>query len=280
MRIAIASGKGGTGKTLLTSCLARVLASDQPVVVDADVEEPNAGLMLSHQVENTITATRAVPVIDNDACSNCGLCAQICNFNALVVMPAQVLVFNELCHFCGACIYFCPQHAIGETVYPIGAIEESVLLTGGRLLTGTLKVGEAQSTPLIHTIKEQVENEAMVLVDCPPGTTCPMIEAIRGSDFCLLVTEPTPFGAHDLKLSLQACRILGIPCGLVINRWRGNDGDIAAIAEEEKVAIMARIPFSHELAGAYARGENPLEAFPPLQDVVSELASTIRGVQK
>lgn len=279
MKIAIASGKGGTGKTLLTSCLARVLAPEQPVVVDADVEEPNAGLMLSHTIEHNKTATRPVPFIDADVCNRCGICARVCNFNALLVTPEKVLIFNELCHSCGACSYFCPQDAISETEYSIGTIEESHILSGGVLLSGTLNVGEAQSTPLIRAVKKQIGSGQLVLVDCPPGTTCPMIEAIRGSDYCVLVTEPTPFGAHDLKLSIKACKILGISCGLVINRFRGEDQGIAAIAQQEQVNILARIPFSHEMAGAYARGEDPLKAFKPLKDIVTELASIIRRVQ-
>lgn len=279
MKIAVASGKGGTGKTFLTSCLARVLAREHPLVLDVDVEEPNAGVLLPHQVEKTMTATRPVPGIDEELCTRCGICARVCNFNALVVLPEQVLVFSELCHSCNACAYFCPEEAIKYREHDMGTIEKSPLLSGGELITGKLKIGEAQTTPLIRAVKSQAEEAPLIILDCPPGTTCPMIEAVRDSDYCLLVTEPTPFGAHDLKLSLQACRLLGVPCGLVINRWLGQDQDIASIANQEQVNILARIPFSRELAQAYARGEDLLQAYPALEKIMVELVSSIKGAK-
>ena len=203
MQIAVASGKGGTGKTLVSTCLLRVLGDKNSVLIDTDVEEPNAGLVLLQPAQKTTPVSRLVPDIDSRVCNLCGECAQICNFNALVVLSDKVLVFNELCHSCGACAYLCPQRAIKEIEHPIGVIEEAQLPGYGTLLTGRLNVGEAQSPPLIKATKSQKATSALRIVDCPPGTTCAMIESISDSDYCLLVTEPTPFGLHDLELSLK-----------------------------------------------------------------------------
>lgn len=277
MRIAVASGKGGTGKTLVATCIARVLADFSPVLLDADVEEPNAGLVLPHKIERTVPVSRPVPAVNLASCTFCGECAEICNFNALAVLPDKVMVFNELCHSCGACAYLCPEHAIKETEHHIGVLEKASLLSGGTMVTGRLVVGEPQSPPLIKKVKEAAGNTASyVIVDCPPGTTCPMIEAIQDSDFCLLIVENTPFGLHDLALSLEACRILEIPCGLVINRWYGGDDrEVKAIAEENGIPILGRIPFSTELARCYAKGDNPLEVMPEIGDILENVIKQV-----
>jgi MinD superfamily P-loop ATPase len=276
MQIAVASGKGGTGKTLLSTCLIKVLADDDAVLIDADVEEPNAGLAFMQPVFKMSVVNRPVPEIDPEYCTLCGVCATICNFNALVVLKDKVLVFNELCHSCGACITLCPYAAISEKDHPIGLIEESRLLGYGTLITGRLMVGEAQSPPLIKAIKNKKSEAKIRIVDCPPGTTCPMIEAIRDSDYCLLVTEPTPFGLHDLELSLEAVKLLGIPGGLVINRWQGDDQELAALTKKTGFPILARIPFSSELARAYMQGLDPLEAMPSLHNILTDIISQIK----
>ena len=276
MQIAVASGKGGTGKTLLSTCLTKVLADYNPVLIDADVEEPNAGLVLKQQFLETVVVNRLVPEINAQACNFCGKCGQICKFNALVVLTDKVLVFNELCHSCGACAYLCPQAAIKEINHPIGVIEESELPGYGTLLTGRLTVGEAQSPPLIKATKNKKTAAKLRIIDCPPGTTCAMIEAIRGADYCLLVTEPTPFGLHDLELSLEAVGLMGIPGGLVINRWQGEEQELAALSSRTGFPILARIPFSTKLAQAYMQGRDPLEAMPSLHSILTDVISQIK----
>ncbi len=277
MEIAVASGKGGTGKTLVATCLARVLADYNPVLVDADVEEPNAGLVISHQPVNIRPAFRPVPSIDMKSCTLCGKCAELCRFNALVVLPGEVMVFTELCHSCGLCAYICPENAINEANHKIGVIEESALLSGGHLITGRLLVGEVQSPPLIKTARESKRQDSEYrVVDCPPGTTCPAIESIRDSDFCLLVTEPSLFGAHDLELSISATKLLGVRTGIIINRWQGDDGDIGILARAEDIPILERIPYSMELAKSYARGGNPLDAMPELHGILEKIIEEVK----
>lgn len=276
MQIAVASGKGGTGKTLLVSCLARVLADSKPRVIDADVEEPDTGLVLPHLAIEAHPVFRKTPFIDHTRCNYCGICADICVFNALLVLKDKVLVFNELCHSCGACSYLCPEKAIAEIDHAIGEIEQSQIRTGGNLITGRLKIGEPLSPPLIKAAKAAGKKSVYTLVDCPPGTTCPMIESIKGADYCLLVTEPTPFGAHDLNLSIAAAQMLDMPVGIVINRWRGDDSPIDEIAGQNEVPILARIEFSAKLAAVYSQGENPLQHVPGLMDVIKEIAHKIK----
>lgn len=278
MEIAVASGKGGTGKTLVATCLARVLSEYHPVLIDADVEEPNAGLVIPNQKKSTQPVFRPVPFIDMDTCTFCGKCAQLCRYNALVVLPHTVMVFNELCHSCGMCSYLCPEKAIKEVDHQIGVLEEAALVSGGKLITGRLAVGEAQSPPLIKAARRADGEEAEYhIVDCPPGTTCPVIESIRDSDYCLLVTEPTLFGAHDLELSIEATTMLGVPTGLIINRWQGDDGDVGKLADKNGIPVLERIPYSPELAQSYARGDDPLTTLPELQ---SKLANVIKKVRE
>ena len=276
MQIAVASGKGGTGKTLLSTCIMKVLAHENTVLIDADVEEPNAGIGFMPASLDTTAVNRLVPAINLQLCTRCGKCAEICRFNALVVLADKVLVFHELCHSCGACAYLCPQAAIIETGHQIGVIEETQLPGYGTLMTGRLTVGEAQTTALIKATKSRNTEAELRIVDCPPGTTCAMIEAIRDSDYCLLVTEPTPFGLHDLELSLEAIELLGIPGGLVINRWQGEERELAALAGKTGVPILARIPFSSELARTYMQGQDPLEAMPSLSGIIVAIIEQIK----
>lgn len=279
MQIAIASGKGGTGKTLLATCLVKVLAEGRAVLVDADVEEPNAALAFMQPIIETEAVHRLVPEIDLTACTFCGLCAEICAFNALVVLRDNVLVFNELCHSCGACAYLCPPQAIEEKGHPIGVIEKTDLSESGTLITGRLDIGEAQSPPLIKASKEKAAGAPLRIIDCPPGTTCATIESIRDSDYCLLVTEPTPFGIHDLELSLEAVGLLGIPAGLVINRWQGDDQALGYLSERTGVPILARIPFSTDLARAYMQGGDPLLAMPSLRDTLFDIMKQVKEAE-
>ncbi|MGI6434959.1 MAG: 4Fe-4S binding protein [Syntrophomonadaceae bacterium] len=276
MQIAVASGKGGTGKTLLSTCLMKVLADDEAVLIDADVEEPNAALAFMQPVVEAAVVHRLVPEIDPESCTVCGLCAAICHFNALVVLSDKVLVFKELCHSCGACSYLCPHAAINEKEHRIGIIEETSLPGCGTLISGRLDVGEAQGPPLIKASKDKATGAELRIIDCPPGTTCATIESIRDSDYCLLVTEPTPLGIHDLELSLEAVGLLGIPAGLVLNRWQGDDQALGDLADKTGVPILARIPFSTELARAYMQGRDPLQAMPSLHNILSDIIKQVK----
>ncbi|QGU00206.1 MinD superfamily P-loop ATPase containing an inserted ferredoxin domain [Candidatus Syntrophocurvum alkaliphilum] len=277
MKIAVASGKGGTGKTFLAMCLAQKLAEVDPIVLDTDVEEPNIGLFLQHNIVQTKNVSRPVPGIDYDKCTLCGECAEVCNFNALAVLADEITLFPELCHSCGACSYLCPENAINEIDYYIGSIEIAKLVHGGQIFTGRLKIGEAYSPPLINAVKDYATNASVVIMDCPPGTTCPMIEAIRGVDFCILAVEPTPFGLHDLNLALEAVHMLKIPCGLVINKWDGDEGVIKELKEKYNLPVLGKIPFSVELASAYAKGEDVFTILPELQEIIESLLDQVRS---
>ena len=253
MIISVASGKGGTGKTTVATNLAVSLGSGVQIL-DCDVEEPNAHLFIRPDIEETLTITTPVPQVDEEKCNLCGKCAEICQFKAIVVIGETVLPFHELCHSCRGCVLVCPEKAITETGRELGVIERGKK-DDVEFIHGKLRVGEAMSPPLIHKVREYTRADAISIIDAPPGTSCPVIASMNGADFILLVTEPTPFGLYDLKLAVEAVRILGIPCGLVINRSDMGDDRVAAYAEEEGVPVLMDIPFDRQIAEAYSRGE-------------------------
>ncbi len=232
MIVAVASGKGGTGKTTVAVSLALSLSGQGPLLVDCDVEEPNAALFLSPVLEERREVGRPVPEVDPARCTGCGRCAEVCQYHAIAVVGRKVLVFPELCHGCGSCAFQCPTGAIREVLNPMGVLER------GRagpvsFAQGTLKVGEAMAAPLIRQLKEWAippdSRERPVVLDAPPGTSCPVVETMRGADFVLLVTEPTPFGLHDLQLAVEVARDgLGLPVGVVINRDGVGDPGVEA----------------------------------------------------
>ena len=260
MIISIASGKGGTGKTTVATNLAVSLESDVQIL-DCDVEEPNSHLFIKPTVEEAKTNTTPVPEVDMEKCSLCGKCAEICQFNAIVVLGETVLPFHELCHSCGGCMEVCPEKAITETDRELGVIERGHR-NGLEFVHGRLRVGEAMSPPLIRKVREYTRLDTLTIIDAPPGTSCPVIASIKGADFVLLVTEPTPFGLHDLKLAVGAVNILGIPCGLVINRSDMGDAQVKTYAEKENVPVLMEIPFDRRIAEAYSRGEMVVDAMP------------------
>lgn len=257
MIVSIASGKGGTGKTTV----ALLLAAARPgaTVVDCDVEEPNCHLFLQPAYEEERQVTVMRPSFNTELCDGCGRCARVCLFNALAITAQKVLLFDELCHGCGGCILACHRKAVGETAKPIGAVRAGAATQsspGTRLIDGLLDVGAPAASPLIKAMKEPLPATGDVIVDCPPGTACSMVAAVAGSDYCLLVTEPTPFGLHDLGLALGVVRILGIPAGVVINKSDGGawDAVVADWCAQEKVVVVGRIPHSEAFAREYAEG--------------------------
>lgn len=254
MIIAVASGKGGTGKTTVATSMALALqACDQVTYLDCDVEEPNGHIFLNPELTDTENIYIEVPGIDPDKCTLCGKCAEICAFNALLVAGDTVISFPELCHGCGGCRYFCPAGAIVPERKQIGTVERG---TAGRLYfaRGRLEVGAALSPPLVDAVRKNTGRRGITIIDAPPGTSCPVIHSVRGADFCLLVTEPTPFGLNDLDLAVQMVQSLGVPCGVLVNRARDEWGIVDQYCQRRGIPILMKIPLSRSIAGAYSRG--------------------------
>ncbi|MGB3209761.1 MAG: ATP-binding protein [Desulforhopalus sp.] len=260
MIISIASGKGGTGKTTVATNLALSLGQGTRVL-DCDVEEPNAHLFLYPEITETEDVYSFIPIVDDDLCTACKKCAEICRFRALTVVANKVLVFPELCHSCGGCVEVCPENAITEGKRLLGVMESGHCGAIG-FSQGCLRVGEAMSPPLIKKVRSNQAGAKTVIVDAPPGTSCPVIAAMKGSDFVLMVTEPTPFGLHDLKLAVEAVKVLGIPSGLIINRSDMGDEGVSEYAEREGLPILMEIPFDRRIAEAYSCGKPIVEIMP------------------
>ncbi len=279
MIISIASGKGGTGKTTVATNLALALGNGVELL-DCDVEEPNAHLFLKPEMERNEIMTSPIPLVDMDKCSLCRKCAEICRFSAITVVGRKVLVFPELCHSCGGCLVVCPEGAISEIGRELGTVSFG-RRNSINFINGRLRVGEAMSPPLIKRVRALRDPERITLIDAPPGTSCPVIAAMQGADFILLVTEPTPFGLHDLQLAVEAVKLLGIPCGLVINRADIGDDRVLAYAEREHVPVLMTIPFDRRIAEAYSRGELMVEALPEWRqrfvDLYGRIESIIEG---
>ena len=278
MIISIASGKGGTGKTTVATNLAMSVGPDVQLL-DCDVEEPNSHLFIHPVFDTTETITTPVPEVDEEKCTLCGKCNEVCQFKAIVVIGETILTFNELCHSCGGCTRVCPEDAITETSRELGIIQKGQR-NGLEFIHGTLRIGEAMSPPLIRKVRSFSRDEAVTIIDAPPGTSCPVIASMRGADFILLVTEPTPFGLHDLKLAVGAVRILDIPCGLVINRSDIGDDKVKAYAEKESVPILMEIPFDRKIAEAYSSGELLVEKMPEWTEKFKDLYNKIENIIK
>jgi MinD superfamily P-loop ATPase len=281
MVIAVLSGKGGTGKTTVAVNLALSLTEQERIVlVDADVEEPNAALYLKPNlaVGEVIPVTVPVPEIARERCDYCGRCADFCQYGALAVAAGSVLTFQELCHGCGGCALVCPKAAIRELPREIGTVEKG---QAGRLTfwQGRLKIGEPFAVPVTRCLKQEIgklDCLAAVIVDSPPGAGCPVVEAVRDSDFALLVTEPTPFGRHDLGIALKLVRQMNIPHGVVINRAGEGDRIIKELCAGYDVPVLLEIPFSTQLASLGARGIPFSRVLPFWQGKFQEMYSLIK----
>ena len=276
MIIAVASGKGGTGKTTVATNLAKSIGEGVQLI-DCDVEEPNSHLFLNPQIEKTEKVYVPRPNVDLDKCTYCGECAKICRFSAIVVVKEHVLVFPELCHGCGGCTLVCPEEAISEIPKPIGRVEQGKSDSLG-FIHGRLEVGEAMSPPLIKAARGLAKENTVVIIDSPPGTSCPVIASIKGSDFCILVTEPTPFGLNDLELAVEVVFELGIPAGVVINRSDIGDLAVKEFCEQRGIPILMEIPEDRQIAEAYSSGVMMIDIIPAYRDKFRELYATIERI--
>lgn len=276
MIISVASGKGGTGKTLVATNLAAVLGS-KAVLLDCDVEAPNANLFLQPEFEKSITVSTPVPEVDENKCTYCGKCDEICQFKAIIVAAKTVLTFPELCHSCGGCTAVCPENAITEKGRELGIIEfghRNDLKT----VQGKLRVGEAMSPPLINKVREYIHPDRVNIIDAPPGTSCPVIAAMKNTDFVVLVTEPTPFGLYDLQLAVGAVQTLKIPCGIIINRSDLGDRRVRDYVDENAIPVLMEIPFQRKIAETYSRGELMVDKFPGMKSQFITLFKAIEEI--
>ena len=282
MILSIASGKGGTGKTTLAVSIASYLdGQDKAVtILDCDVEEPNVNLFLKTDIKTHETVYVPVPAINDAKCSGCGKCEDICRFSSIIMIEEKPLVFPDMCHSCGGCKLVCPTGAISEATKEIGVVEEGC--SGNiRYIGGALKISEAISSPLIQSVKKYIAKDEFNIIDSPPGTSCPVIESIKGSDYVILVTEPTPFGLYDLKLSAGMIREIGLPFGIILNRSDIGGTGVIDYCNSENIDILAEIPNSITLARKYSTGDFVdffLQSFAKeLQSIISLFRNRVTG---
>ncbi len=301
--ICVAGGKGGTGKTTVAANLAVTLAQElaprgtRVTYLDCDVEEPNGHLFLHPRLTTRDRVTVPIPQVDRDRCIGCGACAEICQFNAMTVINGSAMVFPELCHSCDGCRLVCPTGAIAHTQQEIGTVETGIAQHSAPLpaplpapllsplpsplpspltvVKGQLDIGQVKTPPVIQAVKQQIPASGIAILDAPPGTSCPVVETLRNADYLVLVTEPTPFGLHDLKLVVEMARILGIPFGIVVNRAGIGDRALYHYCQVEKIAILAEIPDDRQIAIAYSRGQLAVECLPEIQAKFAQLGATL-----
>ncbi|MDD2458120.1 MAG: ATP-binding protein [Eubacteriales bacterium] len=273
MRIAVLSGKGGTGKTTVAASLALVTTNSQ--YIDCDVEEPNGFLYLKPEFSRSSEVKVRVPLIDESICTHCGACARICQFNALAVTPNRVLTFPELCHHCGACSLVCEAGAITEVDRRIGVIEADAV---GFAVQGRLDVGEPVGIPILDDLKIWIEPGRTAILDCPPGASCAVVHSLEDCDFAILVTEPTPFGLHDLKIAAELVKTMGIPAGIVLNKAGKDNSIIETFCTEQNLPILLKIPYSRQIATDYSNGILPVQASSEWAYLFGELAAKLPGL--
>jgi len=291
MRIAVASGKGGTGKTTVASSLALSLAAGSklvsatpvsipPLFLDCDVEAPNAHLFLEPDFEERQEIGILIPQVDEARCTQCGKCAEVCQYHAIAILGKKVLVFPQLCHGCGSCTWNCPEGAISEVLNVMGVLESGSTPSGMEFARGVLNIGEPMAVPVISQLKKwrTPKSGQIVILDTPPGTSCPVVETVRGADFLLLVSEPTPFGLHDLRLMAEVGGTLGIPSGVIINRDGIGDKAVERYCEQNELPILMRIPLDRRIAAGLAQGIPLIEILPEYRNHFSQLYQRIRNL--
>lgn len=274
MKIAVASGKGGTGKTTVSLALAASLAG--PVtLLDCDVEEPNCHLFLKPRSVDETPVLLRVPLLDEEKCTACGKCGELCQFNAIVSLQTKALLFPELCHACGGCVKVCPTGALTERDEQVGVVY-AAKMDSLDFVWGAMDVGRSLAPPVIRAVRQRENRDGVTLLDCPPGTACAFVTAVSGCDFAILVTEPTPFGLHDLKLAVDTVRELGVPFGVVINHADSGDHRVREYCSQEKIPLLLEIPEERRVAEAYARGETLVSALPNMEKALSQMPQRIQ----
>jgi MinD superfamily P-loop ATPase len=273
--VTVASGKGGTGKTTVAVNLA--LSLNNPNLFDCDVEEPNVHTLLHPKDIVTEDVSVPTPRVNEDLCTLCGKCSDFCQFNAIFVGKTKVLVFDKICHSCGGCAIVCPESAISEYARVVGEIKTSQV-DGLQLASGELKIGEPMAVPVIKAVKERIVRNEVNILDAPPGTSCTVIETVQESDYVVLVTEPTPFGLHDLMMTVDVVDRLGVPYGVVINRSTIGNEDTAKFLREKGIPILMEIPFDREIAELYSKGIPFVKVIPTYRVKFQEMMRNIEEV--
>lgn len=278
MKIAVASGKGGTGKTLVSTNLFNTIHKTQPaLLIDCDSEEPNDQQFIKGNLAEEQIVTQQVPVIDSDKCTYCGKCQEFCTYNAIFILPEikKIQVIEDLCHDCGACTYACQYDAITEKEKIIGTITKFDINNNSALIESRTEIGIYSSVPLIKEATKNGENDQITIFDAPPGTSCPYIATVEAADYVVLVTEPTPFGLNDLKLSVDTLKELNTPCGVIINRADIGDNSVTEYLQENNIQLLGKIPFDRRVAEKYSEGNLITDDFPEYQEIFSELVNSI-----
>ena len=280
MRIAVASGKGGTGKTMVATSLAVTAAMDQTVrFLDCDVEAPNAHLFLKPAITRNKQAIIPVPEIDPEVCTLCGQCVEVCTFHALAKLGTKILVFPQLCHGCGSCGLQCPVDAITEKPRPIGELSFGSTKEGVIFSQGELTISEPMPTPIIRQLKNNLpDDETLTILDSPPGASCSVVTTVHDVDFLLLVTEPTAFGLHDLRQMLGIIKKTGTPAGVIINRAGVDNPALDKLLNEQAVPVLMQIPYRSEIAAALAGGHVLVDSFPEYKPAFGRLLQDITQI--